>query len=121
MKNHPIPQKLAGYLNPLIRFARRSGPVLAAVALTGLARTASAQSFTVVSNWFVTNGVASTHIATGDVNRGLAYNAVSNQVLVCNKGVTGSGSTPAIDVFDANTGNYLSSLSTAGISVGTFL
>jgi hypothetical protein len=107
--------------NPLFRIAPCTA-LLALLVLMGASPVARAQNnFTVVSNWFVTNGVASTHIATGDVNRGLAYSAVSNQVYVCNKGVTGSGTTPAIDVFNATNGAYLGSASMTGVSSGTFL
>jgi hypothetical protein len=106
------------------RLGRRSClPLFAATALFGLASPASAQHYQISGLWFAnTNAVSSTnHIATGDVNRGLAYSAVSNQVYVCNKGVTGSGSTPAIDVLDGGTGIYLGSAVMTGVASGTFL
>ena len=121
MKNNTPTPRPARSLNPFFRHWRRATLLLATVALAGVTGTATAQTFTIVSNWFVTNNVASTHIATGDVNRGLAYSAVSNQVFICNKGVTGSGSTPAIDVFNATNGSYIGSASMTGVSAGTFL
>ena len=92
-------------------------------AFFSLANPASAQFYLVSSNWFATTNVLSStnHICNGDVNRSLAYSAVSNQVYVCNKGTTGSGSTPAIDVLDAGTGNYIGSAVMTGVASGTFL
>src|ERR1035438_1851133 len=90
---------------------RSSLPLL--MAALGLTNQAQAQKFLISSNWFVNNGTG--HIATGDVNRGLAYSSLSNVVFVCNKG------TPAIDGFDALTGNLLGSASTTGVAGGTFL
>ena len=106
------------------RLGRRLSPALfSTIAFFGLANLASAQHYQVSSNWFVSTNVLSSvnHICNGDVNRGLAYSAVSNQVYVCNKGTTGSGSTPAIDVLDAGTGNYVGSAVMTGVSSGTFL
>jgi len=107
--------------NPCRRFnclnPRAILTVLATCAFFGLATLAGAQQYTISGNWFVTNNVVSStnHITAGDVNRGLAYSAISNQVYVCNKG------TPAIDVLDAATGNYLGSAVTTGVAGGTFL
>jgi hypothetical protein len=97
--------------------------LLVAAAFFGLTNLASAQNFLISSNWFVPTNVLSSinHICNGDVNRGLAYSSPSNQVYVCNKGITGSGTLPAIDVLDANNGNYLGSFATNGIAVGNFL
>ncbi len=100
---------------------RASRTLVAGLALLGLVQQAGAQHYNITSNWFVTNLVANTHIATGDVNRGLAYDSISNQVFVCNKGITGSGSTPAIDVFDGTNGTYIGSANVTGVSTGTFL
>lgn len=83
------------------------------VILVGILNQARAQKFEISSNWFVANGTG--HINTGDVNRGLAYSAVSNVVFVCNKG------TPAIDAFDGTAGTLLGSASTTGVAGGTFL
>ena len=58
--------------------------------LTGITLQSHGQGYTLSSAWSVGNGASGTHIATGDVNRGMAYNAPSNQVYVVNKG------TPAI-------------------------
>lgn len=94
------------------------GLLLAAV----LGQPAGAQYSYILSNaWTVANGATGTHLATGDVNRGVAYSAVSNQVFVVNKGITGSGTTPAIDVFDGTAGTYLASANMTGVSGGTFL
>jgi hypothetical protein len=111
------------------RWLRQAGLVLlTAIVSCGLTDHARAQHFIISSNWFVTtNSVANTdpstglHIAAGDVNRGLAYNALSNQILVCNKGVNGSGTMASIDVLDAVTGAYAGTAATNGISGGTFL
>jgi hypothetical protein len=102
----------------------RNGPGrilnLAIVSSVLLAQTAKAQvTYALTNVWFVTNGIA--HIASGDVNRGLAYDLNSNQVFVVNKGITGSGTTPAIDVFDGASSASLGSMSMSGVSGGTFL
>ena len=88
---------------------------LALVCALGLARQTAAQSYALNSIWTVANGAANTHIATGDVNRGLAYSAVSNTVFVVNK------STPAIDVFNGTNGTYLGSANTGGTTGGNFI
>ncbi len=93
---------------------------LAALLLTGLALQAGAQTYNLSRTWLATNGTPNSHLATGDVNRGLAYSAASNQVFVANKGVTGSGTTPAIDVLDGATGALLGSAEMTGVSGGTF-
>ena len=112
MQTHPSPRipNLPARARTLLR--PFSLPLLVAAAL-GIANQAHAQKFLITSNWFVNNGVG--HVATGDVNRGLAYSSVSNVVFVCNKG------TPAIDAFDAATGNLLGSAVTTGVAGGTFL
>ena len=96
----------------------------AALAVAGalglVQRTEAQNSYALSSIWTVANNAAGTHIATGDVNRGMAYSAVSNTVFVVNKGVTGSGTTPAIDVFGGTNGVYLGSASVTGVSGGTF-
>jgi hypothetical protein len=102
----------------------RKGPcrilTLAILCSVLFAHTAKAQvTYALTNVWFVTNGIA--HIASGDVNRGLAYELNSNQVFVVNKGITGSGTTPAIDVFDGASGASLGSMSMSGVSGGTFL
>jgi hypothetical protein len=100
--------------------ARPARNVLPAMLFLGICfDQAAAQSTYVLSNaWRIANGTA--HVATGDVNRGLAYSAISNQVFVCNKGVTGSGTAPAVDVFDGTTGALVGSASVTGVSGGNF-
>lgn len=77
-----------------------SQSVLAFLLSLAFLQNSGAQTYSFSNVWTVANGATGTHIATGDVNRGLAYSAPSNQVFVVNKGITGTGTTPAIDVFD---------------------
>jgi hypothetical protein len=93
---------------------------LAALLPMALTHHASAQSYSLTNVWQLTNGTPGSHLATGDVNRGLAYSAVSNQVFVCNKGVTGSGTTPAIDVFDGTGGALVGNVNVSSMAGGNF-
>src|SRR5579862_3753887 len=107
MQHHPNkPQKSSLMPNAIVR----SGLLVLALSLS---LSAHAQKYLITSNWFA--NVGTNHIAVGDANRGLCYSALSNVVFVCNKGV------PAIDAFDALTGNSLGSVPTTGVSGGTFL
>ena len=96
---------------------RATGISLLASAVMLVSNPAEAQKYLVTSNWFVTTNVVTTtnHIRNGDNNRGLAYGSTSNLVFVADKG------TPAIDVLDGTTGNYVGSAVTTGVSGGTFL
>src|SRR5438552_1157755 len=93
---------------------------LAAMVLMGLAHQSPAQTYSLTNVWQATNSTPGAHLATIDVNRGLAYSAVSNQVFVCNKGVTGSGTTPAIDVFNGASGALVGNVNVSSLSGGTF-
>jgi hypothetical protein len=87
----------------------------------GLAHQSGAQTYSLSNVWQATNGTPGANLAaTGDVNRGLAYSAISNQVFICNKGVTGSGTTPAIDVFDGTSGALIGNVEVTSLSGGTF-
>ncbi|PWU15142.1 MAG: hypothetical protein C5B50_15955 [Verrucomicrobia bacterium] len=86
------------------RFARTSSfaLLLGGLLLLALLPSAWGQTWTLTPAWTVANGVG--HLANNNANRGIAYNAISNQVFVA----TRSGATTgAIDVFD-NNGNLLS-------------
>jgi hypothetical protein len=86
--------------------------LLVVMALLGLGQTADAQHFNITSNWFVTNGVA--NLKNDGNNRTLAYNAVSNQVLVAYR-----GSPSSIAVLDAPTGNVLGNV-TGSSTIATY-
>ncbi len=107
-------------LTPPNRLCWMAQCCLAASLLIGLARQGGAQTYSLTNIWQATNGTPGANLATGDVNRGLAYSAVSNQVFVCNKGVTGSGTTPAIDVFHGTTGTLVGNVNVSSLSGGTF-
>jgi hypothetical protein len=77
--------------------------LIAATFLAGLVFTAGAQTWNLGGAWSATNGVG--HLANNNANRGLAYNAVSNQVFVATRAGATTGS---IDVFDGTTGALLS-------------
>ncbi|HEX4121108.1 MAG TPA: hypothetical protein VH619_10865 [Verrucomicrobiae bacterium] len=95
-------------------------PILVAVTLLSLCIEAAAQTYALAPLWYdTTNSPVGTHITTGDVNRGMAYYAASNIVFVVNKGITGSGTTPAIDALDGTTGAYLGSANVTGVVTGS--
>ncbi len=90
-------------------------PRLALLLLAGWGLPAGAQTYDLANTWRATNGTPNSHITTGDVNRGLAYSAASNQVFVANKGV------PAVDVLDGATGALLGGAVMTGVAGGTFV
>ncbi|HEV2395090.1 MAG TPA: hypothetical protein VG146_22290 [Verrucomicrobiae bacterium] len=122
MKNHiPHLQWLNSFCFEATTAARHwRGVALAILLLLAGKLEAGAQTYSLTTTWQATNGTPGAHLATGDVNRGLAFSVLSNQVFVANKGVTGSGTTPAIDVFDGATGSLVGNADTTGISGGTF-
>ena len=75
---------------------------------------AGAQTYSLSNAWTATNTQPGTHIATGDVDRGMGYDVGSNQVFVVNKG------TPAIDVFDGTTGSLIGGMNVSWCSGGNF-
>lgn len=90
-----------------------------ALLLLGLGEKAAAQSYSLTSAWTVaaaanTNGLPETNIGTANLDRGLAYNAASNHVILASR----SGGNGA-HVFDATTGLYLTSLDMTGVSGGS--
>ncbi len=88
-------------------------PIFGALLLAGLVQHGYSQSYSLTNVWVVTNNTPSTHITTGDNNRGMAYDAISNQVLVVNKGV------PTIDVFSSS-GSYVGSVDASWTVGGNF-
>lgn len=80
-----------------------------------------AQTYSLTNVWYVpTNVISASNIilGSGDHNRGLAYDAVSNQVFVSAKG--GGAPAPTIEVLDGSTGAFLNMMDTTGVSGGTF-
>jgi hypothetical protein len=97
-----------------------TGTLLAGAILL-IANQDSRADYILTNAWRIPTNAAGTHVAGGDVNRSIAYSVLSNQVYVCNKGVTGSGTAPAVDVFDGTTGTLIGSANVTGIAGGTFL
>jgi len=119
--NRPSPTVAKRYDFPTSGSALRCGRSLwSSLLLLSLIGSASAQTYNLTNVWYIPTNAAGTHIATGDVNRGLAYGLISNQVFVCNKGISGSGTTPAIDVFDGTAGTFIGNVYCSNLSVGTF-
>jgi hypothetical protein len=105
MKNQPtLLGRLRGAVkSPTRSKARFAREIVSTLALVSLALPAMADNWSLGSAFYVTNGVG--HIANNNNNRGLAYNAVSNQVFVANRSGNNTG---FIDVFDGTTGTLLS-------------
>jgi len=81
--------------------------MIAILLLAGPALQSQAQTYGLTNIWYApTNAVsASNIILNGDNNRGLAYDANSNQVFVVSKG--GGSPAPGIEVLDGTTGSFL--------------
>jgi hypothetical protein len=75
--------------------------VLTVTAVFGLASLASAQSYVPTFLWFATNTVA--NLVNDNNNRGLAYNAISNQVYIAGR----TSSAKAISVLDGAAGTVI--------------
>ena len=93
--------------------------VCAMLLLPGFVQPSRAQGYSLSNAWAVaatgnTNGLPETFIGTGNLDRGLAYNAASNHVIMASR----SGGNGA-HVFDAATGLYLTSLDMTGVSGGS--
>jgi len=118
MKTKPTQKTLtyprAGFTGPQ-KALRAVGACLLAVLISlGLVPSAKAQPYTLSNAWNIAIGTG--HIAVGDVNRGIAYSAVSNQVFIANRT---TGTTGFIDVFDGTTGALLSgSTGISGANLG---
>src|SRR5438128_2149770 len=127
MKNRTPPASIRNYFTR--KFPATGKPSLcaftafiAAWLLIGFGHRAEAQSYSLSPIWQVlptgnTNGLPSVNIsASGNTDRGLAYNAASNHVILG----TRSGGNGAY-VFDAATGVYLTNLDMTGVSGGSIL
>ena len=109
MENKQNPFCKRARLGPIAPTSGKSLPAICAALTLLMAMAEPTRAQYLFSNaWTVANGTA--HIATGDVNRSVAYSAPANQVYVVNKGISGSGTTPAIDVFDGTGGAFLGSV-----------
>lgn len=88
--------------------------------LAGIALPAQGQTYALTNVWYVPATAVSANnlITTGDQNRSLAYDAVSNQVFVAAK--AGGSPAPGIEVLDAATGGFLGLLDKTVVSGGTF-
>ena len=82
---------------------RMAGIIAVVLGLLFQAQMIQAQTYSLSSAWSVANGTA--NLATGDRNRGMAYDSVNNQVFVAAR--TGGG-TGFIDVFNGTSGALLS-------------
>lgn len=76
--------------------------------LLGSSQPIEAQTYSLSPAWSAAVGTA--NITTADRNRGLAYDAVNNQVFVANR----NGATSAIDVFNGTSGALLSGSGISG-------
>jgi hypothetical protein len=106
---------------PIPKTLRKVAIIMVAAVLMGGHWQARAQIYSLNNAWTIANGTTGTHLATGDVNRSLAYSALSNLLYVVNNGVNGDGTTPAIDVFDGSSGSLVGNANITGVSGGTFL
>ena len=82
---------------------RMAGIIAVVLGLLFQAQMIQAQTYSLSSAWSAANGTA--NLATGDRNRGMAYDSVNNQVFVAAR--TGGG-TGFIDVFNGTSGALLS-------------
>ncbi len=117
--SHPLPNPGSGSV------LLRTKPVpelllwTTAILLCLSALSSRAQTYALSNVWTVATNVVGVNnlIVSGDNNRSLAYNAVSNQVLVAARG--GGSPAPGIEVLDGSTGGYLGLLDKTGISGGS--
>ncbi len=111
MRTSIIPMLLAKMRNTLWLFS------LLAAAL--LAPKAQSQTYALTNVWYVPTNVlgAANIIVSGDNNRALAYDAISNQVFVASR--QGSAPAPGIQVLDGATGATLGLMDKTGISGGS--
>jgi|GEM_PF-1171180 len=99
---------------------KAAGKCLAvAVIFTAMLEQTQAQTYSLTNVWYVpAAAVSATNIiTTGDHNRSLDYDVISNQVFVAARG--GGAPAPGIEVLDAATGNYLGLLDKTAVSGGS--
>lgn len=68
------------------------------------------------ANALANGHAASSILGTGDLNRGMAFNRATNNLILVSRGAAG----PHVNVLDATTGNFVRRLSSAGFSGGIF-